>query len=82
MIASPSSTEIYDEVPPVKSRTTSTNRQTASSPLDRSLSKRSKAQNGAEIRILYGNQLTGKKLNLTYANITDARGLPLSCSTT
>ena len=30
------------------------------------------AQNGAEIRILYGNQLTGKKLNLTYANVTNS----------
>ena len=30
------------------------------------------AQNGAEIRILYGNQLTGKKLNLTYANVANS----------
>jgi hypothetical protein len=29
------------------------------------------AQNGAEIRILYGNTLTGKKMTLTYANVTN-----------
>ena len=31
------------------------------------------AQNGAEIRIKYGNQLTGKRLRLTYANLQDSQ---------
>lgn len=31
-----------------------------------------KAQNGAETRILYGSTRVDTKLNLTYANITDA----------
>jgi hypothetical protein len=30
------------------------------------------AQNGAEIRILYATQLTGKKMTLTYVNLSDA----------
>lgn len=30
------------------------------------------AQNGAEIRILYATQLTGKRMTLTYANLDDA----------
>ena len=30
------------------------------------------AQNGAEVRIKYGNRMTGKKLNLTYANVQDS----------
>jgi hypothetical protein len=29
------------------------------------------SQNGAEIRILYGNKPTGKKMTLTYANVED-----------
>ena len=32
-----------------------------------------KAQNGAETRILYGSNRTNMKLQLTYANITDAQ---------
>jgi hypothetical protein len=31
-----------------------------------------KAQNGKEVRILYGDRRTNMKLQLTYANITDA----------
>lgn len=31
-----------------------------------------KAQSGAEVRILYGNQRTGMTLDLSYDNITDA----------
>ena len=31
-----------------------------------------KAQNGAEVRILYGSKRTNMKMSLTYANITDA----------
>ena len=31
-----------------------------------------KAQNGAEVRILYGDKRTNMKLSLSYANITDA----------
>lgn len=30
------------------------------------------AQNGAEVRIKYGNRLTGKRLNLTYTNVKDS----------
>lgn len=30
-----------------------------------------RAQNGAELRILYGNQIAEKRLQLTYANLTD-----------
>jgi hypothetical protein len=32
-----------------------------------------KAQNGAEVRILYGDKRTNMKLSLSYANITDAQ---------
>jgi len=32
-----------------------------------------KAQNGAETRILYGSNRTNMKLQLTYANVTDAQ---------
>ena len=31
-----------------------------------------KSQNGAEVRILYGDKRTNMKLSLSYANITDA----------
>ena len=31
-----------------------------------------KAQNGSEVRILYGDKRTNMKLSLSYANITDA----------
>ena len=70
MIASPLSTEIYDKVPSVNPydvyQPTARQFTTGAFPV-----KTFQAQNGAEIRILYGNRLTGKKLNLTYANITD-----------
>jgi len=71
MTASPLSTDIYDQVNPESpfDLYSPTTRQftTGSFPV-----KSFQAQNGAEIRILYGNQLTGKKLNLTYVNVTDA----------
>ena len=70
MTASPLSTDIYDEVNPESPfdlyRPTTRQFTTGSFPV-----KTFQAQNGAEIRILYGNQLTGKKLNLTYVNVTD-----------
>ena len=65
------STDIYDQLPLVNPfdiyRPTSRQFTTGSFPV-----KTFQAQNGAEIRILYGQQLTGKKLQLTYANITDS----------
>lgn len=71
MTASPLSTDIYDQVNPESPfdlyRPTTRQFTTGSFPV-----KSFQAQNGAEIRILYGNQLTGKKLNLTYVNVTDA----------
>ena len=71
MTASPLSTDIYDQVNPESPfdiyRPTTRQFTSGSFPV-----KTFQAQNGAEIRILYGNQLTGKKLNLTYANVTDA----------
>lgn len=70
MNVSPLSTDIYDEVNPESPydvyRPTTRQFTTGSFPV-----KTFQAQNGAEIRILYGNQLTGKKLNLTYANVPD-----------
>ena len=70
MTASPSSTDIYDEVNPVSPfdayRPTTRQWTTGSFPV-----KTFQAQNGAEIRILYGENLTGKKLNLTYVNVED-----------
>ena len=63
MTASPLSTDIYDQVNPESPfdvyRPTTRQFTSGSFPV-----KTFQAQNGAEIRILYGNQLTGKKLNL------------------
>ena len=71
MTGSPSLTNIYDQLPPVNPfdayRPTSRQFTTGSFPV-----KTFQSQNGAEIRILYAKQLTGKKLTLTYANITDS----------
>ena len=71
MTASPLSTDIYDQVNPESPfdiyRPTTRQFTSGAFPV-----KTFQAQNGAEIRILYGNQLTGKKLKLTYANVTDA----------
>ena len=70
MTDSPSLTNVYDELPAVNPydiyRPTARQFTTGSFPV-----KTFQAQNGAEIRILYGNRLTGKKLTLTYANIND-----------
>ena len=71
MTGSPSLTDIYDQLPQVNPfdayRPTSRQFTTGSFPV-----KTFQSQNGAEIRILYAKQLTGKKLTLTYANITDS----------
>ena len=73
MTASPSSSSsynVYDEEPPVNPyrEYSPTSRQftTGSFPV-----KTFQAQNGAEIRVLYGVQLTGKRMTLTYVNVTD-----------
>ena len=70
MTASPLSSDIYDQVPAVDPfdlyRPTARQFTTGAFPV-----KTFQSQNGAEIRILYGNRLTGKKLTLTYANIND-----------
>jgi hypothetical protein len=35
--------------------------------------KQFRSQNGAEVRILYGNRRTGMELALSYSNVTDAQ---------
>jgi hypothetical protein len=71
MTASPSLSDLYDEVPEDSPfdlyKPTTRQFTTGSFPI-----KTFQAQNGAEIRMLYGNQLTGKKMNLTYVNVTDS----------
>ena len=70
MTASPFLSDLYDYVPddnPFDLYSPTTRQWTTGSfPI-----KTFQSQNGAEIRILYGNQLTGKKLNLTYVNVVD-----------